>query len=40
MTVTGDVESELDGSEAPIDGDLTVEISAQTGSGDVVLQRA
>jgi DUF4097 and DUF4098 domain-containing protein YvlB len=40
MTVTGDVQSELDGSEAPTDGDLTVEISAQTGSGDVVLQRA
>jgi DUF4097 and DUF4098 domain-containing protein YvlB len=40
MTVTGDVASELDGSEAPVEGDLTVEISAQTGSGDVVLQRA
>jgi DUF4097 and DUF4098 domain-containing protein YvlB len=40
MTVTGDVASELDGSEAPDGGDLTVEISAQTGSGDVVLQRA
>lgn len=40
MTVTGDVQSELDGSEPPTEGDLTVEISAQTGSGDVVLQRA
>jgi DUF4097 and DUF4098 domain-containing protein YvlB len=40
MTVTGDVESELDGSDAPADTDRTVEISAQTGSGDVDLQRA
>jgi DUF4097 and DUF4098 domain-containing protein YvlB len=40
MTVTGDVSSELDGSEAPSDGELTTEIFVQTGSGDVVLQRA
>jgi DUF4097 and DUF4098 domain-containing protein YvlB len=39
MTVTGDVSSELDGSEAPGDGELTAEIFVQTGSGDVVLQR-
>jgi DUF4097 and DUF4098 domain-containing protein YvlB len=39
MTVTGDVSSELDGSEAPVDGELTAEILVQTGSGDVVLQR-
>lgn len=39
MTVTGDVASELDGSEAPVDGELTAEIFVQTGSGDVVLQR-
>jgi DUF4097 and DUF4098 domain-containing protein YvlB len=39
MTVTGDVSSELDGSEAPVDGELTAEIFVQTGSGDVVLQR-
>jgi DUF4097 and DUF4098 domain-containing protein YvlB len=38
-TVTGDVSSELDGSEAPVDGELTAEIFVQTGSGDVVLQR-
>lgn len=40
MTVTGDVSSELDGSQAPTNGELTVEIHVQTGSGDVVLQRA
>lgn len=40
MTVTGDVESDLDASEAPVDGDKTVEIIIQSGSGDVVLQRA
>jgi DUF4097 and DUF4098 domain-containing protein YvlB len=40
MTVTGDVKSELDGSEGPGDGEQTVEIHVQTGSGDVVLQRA
>jgi DUF4097 and DUF4098 domain-containing protein YvlB len=39
MTVTGDVSSELDGSEAPVDGELTAEIFVQSGSGDVVLQR-
>jgi DUF4097 and DUF4098 domain-containing protein YvlB len=38
-TVTGDVSSELDGSEAPVDGELTAEIFVQSGSGDVVLQR-
>jgi len=40
MSVTGDVSSELDGSDAPADGDATAEILIQTGSGDVVLQRA
>jgi DUF4097 and DUF4098 domain-containing protein YvlB len=39
MTVTGDVSSELDGAEPPVDGELTAEIFVQTGSGDVVLQR-
>jgi DUF4097 and DUF4098 domain-containing protein YvlB len=39
MSVTGDVSSELDGAEAPVDGELTAEIFVQTGSGDVVLQR-
>ncbi|MBA3233794.1 MAG: DUF4097 family beta strand repeat protein [Propionibacteriales bacterium] len=40
MTVTGDVRSSLDASDAPGDGDLTVELILQSGSGDVVLQRA
>jgi len=40
MTVTGDVRSSLDASDAPPDGDLTVELTIQSGSGDVVLQRA
>ncbi len=40
MTVTGDVRSSLDASEGPSDGDLTVELIIQSGSGDVVLQRA
>ncbi len=40
MTVTGDVHSDLEGSDAPLDGDQTVEISVQSGTGDVVLQRA
>jgi hypothetical protein len=40
MSVTGDVSSDLDGSEAPADGEATAEILVQTGSGDVVLQRA
>ncbi|MGH3472461.1 MAG: DUF4097 family beta strand repeat-containing protein [Nocardioidaceae bacterium] len=40
MTVTGDVRSDLDASEAPIDTENTVEIIIQSGSGDVVLQRA
>jgi DUF4097 and DUF4098 domain-containing protein YvlB len=39
-TVTGDVSSELDGTESPVEGELTAEIFIQTGSGDVVLQRA
>jgi DUF4097 and DUF4098 domain-containing protein YvlB len=39
MTVTGDVSSELDASDAPSDGERTVDISVQSGSGDVVLQR-
>lgn len=40
MTVTGDVTSSLDASEAPGEHDLTVELVLQSGSGDVVLQRA
>lgn len=40
MTVTGDVKSDLDGTDAPPSGDTHVEISAQSGSGDVLLQRA
>jgi DUF4097 and DUF4098 domain-containing protein YvlB len=40
MTVTGEVRSELDGTEGPDQSDDTVEIHVQTGSGDVVLQRA
>jgi DUF4097 and DUF4098 domain-containing protein YvlB len=40
MTVTGDVASDLDASDAPSDGERTVEISVQSGSGDVVLQRS
>jgi len=40
MTVTGDVHSDLDASEAPQPDDLTVDISIQSGTGDVVLQRA
>ncbi len=40
MTVTGDLRSSLDASEAPTDGDPTVELVIQSGSGDVVLQRA
>lgn len=40
MSVSGDVSTELDGAEPPSDDDQTVEISAQSGSGDVVLQRA
>ena len=40
MSVTGDVRSELDGAEAPDESDRRLEIHVQTGSGDVVLQRA
>ena len=40
MTVTGEVTSSLDASDAPLDGDQTVELIIQAGSGDVVLQRA
>ncbi len=39
-TVTGDVTSSLDASDAPGDGDQTVELIIQAGTGDVVLQRA
>lgn len=39
-TVTGDVTSSLDASDAPSDGDQTVELIIQAGTGDVVLQRA
>ncbi len=40
MTVTGDVTSSLSSTEAPQDGDQTVELIIQAGTGDVVLQRA
>jgi DUF4097 and DUF4098 domain-containing protein YvlB len=40
MTVTGDVRSDLDPSESPDGQELTAEINIQSGSGDVVLQRA
>lgn len=40
MTVTGDVLSHLDASDAPAGGDLTAEIDIKSGSGDVLLQRA
>ena len=40
MAVTGDVRSDLDASEAPQPDDLTVDINIQSGTGDVVLQRA
>jgi DUF4097 and DUF4098 domain-containing protein YvlB len=40
LTVTGDVRSDLDASEGPADGDLTVDINVKSGSGDVVLQRS
>lgn len=39
-TVTGSVSSDLDGAEPPSDGAPTVAITIQSGSGDVVLQRA
>ncbi len=39
-TVTGDVTSSLDASEAPSEDDRTVELIIQAGTGDVVLQRA
>jgi hypothetical protein len=40
MTVTGDVTSDLDSTDGPTNGDRTVDINIQSGSGDVVLQRA
>lgn len=40
MTVTGDVRSDLEGSEPPEQGSPTAEVTIQSGSGDVVLQRA
>lgn len=40
VTMSGDVRSDLDGAEAPSDGDRTLEIRVMSGSGDVVLQRA
>ncbi|MGH3507558.1 MAG: DUF4097 family beta strand repeat-containing protein, partial [Nocardioidaceae bacterium] len=40
MAATGDVHSKLAATDAPSDGDQTVEVSIMTGSGDVVLQRA
>lgn len=39
-TVSGDVTSELDGTESPTDDAPTASITVQSGSGDVVLQRA
>ncbi len=39
MTMSGDVRSELNGSDAPPDGEQRVEIQVLSGSGDVVLQR-
>lgn len=40
MTGSGETRSSLDGAEAPVDGEPTVELSIRTGSGDVVLERA
>lgn len=40
MTMSGDVRSDLNGAEAPSDGEQSVEINVLSGSGDVVLQRA
>jgi DUF4097 and DUF4098 domain-containing protein YvlB len=40
VTGSGETTSSLDASEAPSDGELTVELNIRTGSGDVVLQRA
>ncbi len=40
MAATGDVHSKLNASDAPPDGEQTVDVSIMTGSGDVVLQRA
>jgi hypothetical protein len=40
MTGSGATRSSLDGAEAPVDGEQTVELNIRTGSGDVVLQRA
>lgn len=40
MTVTGDVTSDLDGAEPPEQGSPSAEVQIQSGSGDVVLQRA
>jgi DUF4097 and DUF4098 domain-containing protein YvlB len=40
QTVTGDVKSSLDNTQAPLDGDATVSVSVTSGTGDVVLQRA
>jgi DUF4097 and DUF4098 domain-containing protein YvlB len=40
MTVTGDVTSDLDSTDGPNSSDRTVDINIQSGSGDVVLQRA
>lgn len=40
MTMSGDVRSDLNGADAPGDGERSVEINVLSGSGDVVLQRA
>jgi DUF4097 and DUF4098 domain-containing protein YvlB len=40
MTVTGEVQSDLESAEPPEQGSPTAELSIQSGSGDVVLRRA
>ena len=40
MTVTGDVSSDLEASDAPDGHDRTVDINIQSGSGDIQLRRA
>ncbi len=40
ITGSGETTSSLDATDAPTDGEQTVELNIRTGSGDVVLQRA
>lgn len=40
VTGSGETRSSLDATDAPSDGEQTVELTIRTGSGDVVLQRA